>query len=168
MATIQFIVAYVLLMSVTIPVMRWVFRAELQEIVVKTISPLVELGTQLNDKVEDTNAFDVRETFGKIHTDEEWIELQTPVVQPVSVSKMSYSTATNVLTIIDDNGKTIKFNMHKSSDKALSMLETMIKQADDLQDDAEEQLLQIEAEIFRKNGEKNPYRGEGVKSKVKK
>lgn len=168
MATIQFIVAYVLLMSITIPVMRWVFRAELQEIVVEAITPVVELDTRLNDKMEDIIAFDARETFGKIHTDEEWIELQTPVVKPVSVPKMSYSTATNVLTIIDDNGKIIKFNMHKSSDKALEMIESMVKQADDLQDDAEEALLQIEEEIFRKNGEKNPYRGEGVKSKVKK
>lgn len=167
MATIQFVIAYALLMSITIPVMRWVFRAELQEIVVETISPLVELGTQLNDKMEDI-IFDARETFGKIHTDEEWIELQTPVVKPVSVSKMSYSTATNVLTIIDDDGSIIKFNMWKNTDKAFNMLETMVKQADDLQDDAEEALLQIEEEIFRKNGEKNPYRGEGVKSKVKK
>ena len=53
MATITFIVAYVLLMSITIPVMRWMFRAELQEIVDKTVAPVVEFGTRLNDKMED-------------------------------------------------------------------------------------------------------------------
>lgn len=169
MATITFIMAYVLLMSITIPVMRWVFRAELQEIVDKTVAPVVEFGTHLNDKMEDIcTALDAREMFGKTYTDKEWVESHAVVVQPVSVPKMSYSTSTNVLTIIDDNGKTIKFNMWKNTDKAFDMLEKMVKQADDLQDDAEEALLDIEEEIYRKSGEKNPHRGEGVKSKVKK
>lgn len=167
MATINFIVAYVLLMSITIPVMRWVFRAELQEIVNKTVAPVVEFGTLINrGDMMMTNSFNEDGTYyGRV------IHKSAPeIVEPVktSVPKMSYSTSTNVLTIIDDNGKTIKFNMRKNTDKAFDMLEKMVKQADDLQDDAEEVLLNIEEEIYRKNGEKNPHRGEGVKSKVKK
>ena len=167
MSTINFIGAYVLLMLITIPVMRWMFRAEIQEIVDKTLASVAESNILVNNgEVMSSNSFNEDGTYyGRI------VRMSAPeIVEPVktaSVPKMSYSTATNVLTIIED-GKAIKFNMHKSSDKALEMIESMVKQADNLQDDAEEQLLDIEEEIFRKNGEKNPYRGEGVKSKVKK
>jgi hypothetical protein len=167
-ATIQFIGAYVLLMLITIPVMRWMFRAEIQEIVDKTLVSVAESNILVNNgEVMRSNSFNEDGTYyGRI------VRMSAPeIVEPVktaSVPKMSYSTATNVLTIIDDNGKTIKFNMWKNTDKAFDMLEKMVKQADDLQDDAEEALLDIEEEIYRKNGEKNPHRGEGVKSKVKK
>ena len=168
MSTITFIIAYALLMLITIPVMRWMFRAEIQEIVDKTLASVAESNILVNNgEVMRSNSFNEDGTYyGRI------VRRSVPeVVEPVktaSVPKMSYSTATNVLTIIDDDGSIIKFNMWKNTDKAFNMLETMVKQADDLQDDAEEALLQIEEEIFRKNGEKNPYRGEGVKSKVKK
>lgn len=168
MATINFIGAYVLLMLITIPVMRWMFRAEIQEIVDKTLASVAESNILVNNgEAMRSNSFNEDGTYyGRI------VRKSVPeVVEPVkaaSVPKMSYSTATNVLTIIDDNGKTIKFNMWKNTDKAFDMLEKMVKQADDLQDDAEEALFQIEEEIFRKSGEKNPRRGEGVKSKVNK
>ncbi len=169
MATITFIAAYVLLMTVTIPVMRWMFRAELQEVVKKTIHPAVERTNQLSERLMDL--------VGDWQPIENVISSIVKPIVAVSVPQVSYSTSTNVLTIVNDNGEIIEFNMFKKSDEALSMVEALVQKAAMLEDEAEEILddlsfNQTKHRQWEMDDDVNFrfYRGHewGVKSKVKK
>jgi hypothetical protein len=82
-----------------------------------------------------------------------------------------------VLTIVNDNGEIIEFNMFKKSDEALSMVEALVQKAAMLEDEAEEILddlsfNQTKHRQWEIDDDVNFrfYRGHewGVKSKVKK
>lgn len=168
MATINFIAAYVLLMTVTIPVMRWMFRAELQEVVDKTILPEFKRNNQLAEMVADLVG--------------EWQSIDEPIVVPVAKRAISrpkkahpmfhYNTQTNQLVccFVGFDIWTYDMSDKTQSQQAMEMIafwnDQQQKAEEDLEE-AQELLFEIQDSIATKT---QRHRGHewGTKSKMKK
>jgi hypothetical protein len=163
MATITIIAAFVLLMSTTILVMRWVFRSELREAVDETFFLLTDRTNQLQSRL--------LELVGDWQPIENIIlSIVKPIVE-VNVPKVGYSTSNNVLTIVNDEGEFIEFNMFNQSKEALDIVEALVKEAEMQQDKAEAILDDLyNNDTVKKTVISSSYRGDewGVKSKLRK
>ena len=168
MATITFIAAYTLLMLITIPVMRWMFRAELQEVVDKTITPTIARTNQLAEMVADLVG--------------EWQSIDEPIVVPVvkraiprpkkAHPMFHYNTQTNQLVccFVGFDIWTYDMSDKTQSQQAMEMIafwnDQQQKAEEDLEE-AQELLFEIQDSIVDKT---DRYRGHewGVKPKLKK
>jgi hypothetical protein len=167
-ATITFIAAYTLLMLITIPVMRWMFRAELQEVVDKTITPTIARTNQLAEMVADLVG--------------EWQSIDEPIVVPVAKRAIPrpkkahpmfhYNTQTNQLVccFVGFDIWTYDMSDKTQSQQAMEMIafwnDQQQKAEEDLEE-AQELLFEIQDSIATKT---DHYRGHewGVKPKLKK
>lgn len=164
------VMIYSIITLITIPVMRWMFRAELQEVVEKTINPVFERTNQLTEMVADLVG--------------EWQSIDEPIVVPVAKSAIPrpkkvepvfhYNTETNELVCCIAWSQTV-YNMSdkRDSDKAMEMIalwNEMHQKAEDAIEEAEDIIFEIEENMSKHISDIKRYRGHewGVKSKLHK
>jgi hypothetical protein len=167
-ATTTFITAYALLMFITIPVMRWMFRAELQEVVEKTILPVFERNNQLAEMVADLVG--------------EWQSIDEPIVVPVAKRAIPrpkkahpmfhYNTQTNQLVccFVGFDRWTYDMSDKVQSQQAMEMIAFWNDQQQNAEEDleeAQELLFEIQDSIATK-AERHRGHEWGVKSKLRK
>jgi len=168
METFILMAVYFAVMFITIPVMRWMFRAELQEVVDKTILPGFKRNNQLAEMVADLVG--------------EWQSIDEPIVVPVAKRAIPrpkkahpmfhYNTQTNQLVccFVGFDRWTYDMSDKTQSQQAMEMIAFWNddqQKAEEAIEEAQELLFEIQDNIVAKN---ERYRGHewGVKPKLKK